>query len=150
MIITFLGHASFCEADKYKGLLTELLENTVKDNTVEFYLGGYGGFDSFAYSCCLEYKKSHPLTASLIFVTPYLNGAKLNECANNYDARIYPPIEHIPKKLAIIYRNRYMVDCSDVVVCYIKREYGGAFQGYKYAIKNKKKIYNIENFSKST
>ncbi len=38
-------------------------------------------------------------------------------------------------KAAIQARNREMVDRSDLVICYIQRRSGGAYQSVKYAIK---------------
>ena len=149
MIIAFFGHSSFCEDAKYKERVMALLDEIIKDSDVEFYLGGYGGFDAFSYRCCMEYKKKHS-NASLIFVTPYPDGERLSIFSKIYDATLYPPIEDHPKKYAVLYRNRYMADCADIVIVYIKHRFGGAFQAYSYAAKKKKKIYNIENFSKIT
>ena len=39
-------------------------------------------------------------------------------------------------------RNKSMVDCADLVVCFIDHSSGGAYQTVKYAEKNKK-IINI-------
>ena len=57
MIITFCGHSSFVETEEYKNKTLKILISITKDTPVEFYLGGYGGFDEFAYFCCNEYKK---------------------------------------------------------------------------------------------
>ena len=40
-------------------------------------------------------------------------------------------------------RNRLMVDRSDLVICCIEHESGGAYQTVKYAEKKKKEIINL-------
>lgn len=40
-------------------------------------------------------------------------------------------------------RNREMVDRSDLIVCYIERENGGAWQTVKCAMGHGKTIYNL-------
>ena len=124
------------------------MEKRIGDDSVEFLLGGYGGFDSFAYSCCKKYKSTHP-SASLIFVTPYISESyqrtHLNEYAEIYDTIIYPPLENVPPKFAIIYRNRYSVEKADVIISYINHKFGGAYAAFQYARSLKKEIFNIYN-----
>lgn len=55
-----------------------------------------------------------------------------------YDRSEYPPIETVPKRLAIIKRNEWMVDKSDVVAAYVSHDYGGAARTLHYAIRRKK------------
>ena len=53
-----------------------------------------------------------------------------------YDDLIIPPeLIGVHYKAAIKARNRWMIDNSDVVMVYTIREYGGAFDAMKYAIK---------------
>ena len=146
MIVTFLGHRDFIPDNECKERMISIFDELVRDNAVEFYLGGYGRFDDFAYSCCEIYAKAHP-KASLVFVTPYITEEyqrnHLAEIEEKYHSIIYPEIEMVPKRFAITYRNRYMVDKADLVICYVKREWGGAFQAIKYAIGRGKKVLNI-------
>ena len=48
-------------------------------------------------------------------------------------------------KAAIQVRNREMVDRSDLVVCYIEHNSGGAFQTVQYAKKKNKEIVNLSD-----
>ena len=41
------------------------------------------------------------------------------------------------------HRNKYMAESADIVIVYIKRDYGGAYQAYKHALKENKRIFNI-------
>ena len=146
MIITFCGHSKFQPTKDYENKILEFLESTVGDQYTEMYLGGYGEFDSFAYNCCKKYKQAHP-NILLVFITPYMTleyqKNKLEYQSTRYDAIIYPEIENRPLKFAITYRNRWMVDKADHVICAIDHEYGGAFKTYTYAQSAKKPIFNI-------
>ncbi len=99
--------------------MLSFLQDTVGDSRAEFFLGGYGAFDDFAYRCCKKYQAAHPNT-KLVFITPYLSQEKeLMEKAAQYDAVIYPEIENAPKRYAISYRNRWMVQKADLVIAYV-------------------------------
>ena len=139
MIITFFGHSDFKENDEFEKIILDLLEKKIGDNVAEIYLGGYGNFDAFAYKCCKKYKQNHS-NVSLVFVTPYLNFENSNLM---YDYVIYPEIEDKPLRFAITYRNRYMVEKAEYIIFYLNREWGGAYQSYKYAKQKKKDLLNL-------
>ena len=109
------------------------------------YLGGYGGFDSFAYSCCKKYQETHP-KISLVLVTPYLTTNYPSHQLNGYDAILYPELENKPKRYAIVYRNQFMIEQADYVVAYISHSWGGAYRAYQYGKSKGKKIYNLADF----
>lgn len=140
MTITFCGHSTFNKTDEYELELLKLLELEIGDAHAEFFLGGYGNFDSFAYSCCKKYKSKHP-NVSLVFVTPYMNVDPAY--AVLFDSLIYPDIENKPLKFAINYRNQYMVEKADIVIAFIDHEWGGAYKTYAYAKRKGKKIINL-------
>lgn len=145
MKIAFFGHSDFCEGTKYKEKMITTIESLVENKTVEFYLGNYGGFDKFCYNCCREYKTKNE-KSSLVFVTPYIDSgyhARLKSASESYDLIIYPEIESKPKRFAIVYRNRFMVESADVIICYIKRNRGGAYQAVKYAKRLGRTIINL-------
>ena len=147
MTITFFGHSDFCENSKYQKTIAEILERECKGEKALFLLGNYGEFDKFAYSCCKEYKIAHK-DSSLIFVTPYISEGYKNtlEYANEiYDSIIYPEIENRPKRFAIYYRNRYMVERADLIIFYVKHNFGGAYKALQYAKKLNKNHIIISN-----
>lgn len=146
MIITFCGHSGFIGTKEHEQKVLDILEESVREDTAEMYLGGYGGFDEFAYHCCKMFKEKHQNT-KLVFVTPYITSDyqknHLENLKSLYDYIIYPTIEDKPKRFAIIYRNRYMVDSADLLISYIEHNYGGAYQTYRYAKRKKKRICNL-------
>ena len=149
MIITFCGHSDFIKNEVTEKKFLSFLGETVGEECAEFYLGDYGNFDSFAYNCCRIYKQTHP-NVLLVFVTPYLeeeyitNRPKYRE--SHYDSIIYPSIENKPKRFAIFYRNKYMVEQADFIIAYVNKNYGGAYTTYRYAKKMGKVIFNLADF----
>lgn len=149
MIVTFCGHARFSKSEEYEKKILAFLEEKIGDQPADMYLGGYGSFDSFAYDCCKKYKETHP-SVSLVFVTPYMTidyqKNHLNYQNARYDSILYPEIEDKPKRYAITYRNKYMVEKADYVVAYVSHDWGGAYTAYKHAKRNGKAILNLANF----
>ena len=149
MIVTFCGHAHFSQSKEDEQKIFAFLEDRVGDQLADMYLGGYGGFDRFAYECCKKYKEKHP-NVSLVFVTPYLTATyqkkHLEYEKQRYDFIIYPEIEDKPKRYAITYRNRYMVEKADYVIAYVSHDWGGAYATYQYAKRRGKAIFNLANF----
>ena len=146
MIVTFCGHATFSKSAEYESKIIDLLLAEIGDTPVNFYLGGYGEFDALAYKCCKKYKETHP-QASLIFITPYITEEysrnHLSLYKDKYDEIFYPELEGVPLKFAIVYRNRWMVEQSDIVICGITHSWGGAYKTYLHAKKKKKRIFNL-------
>ena len=142
MIVTFCGHSDFKDNESYTQKMLDFLEKTVGDRSAEMYLGGYGEFDSFAYKCCKKYKEKHS-NISLIFVTPYVISEQQENRYSSYDYIIYPGIENIPPKFAILHRNRYMIEQADCVIAYITHSWGGAYSTYEYAKRKGKMVFNI-------
>ena len=139
MIVTFAGHSNFIKSEIAENKILSILERIVADEKAEFYLGGYGDFDEFAFECCKKYKLNHP-KVSLILITPYIRTA----CnLNAFDGIIYPEIERVPLKFAISFRNKWMVNKADYVICAVDHDWGGAYTTYRYAKLKKKSVFNI-------
>lgn len=149
MIVTFCGHSDFFGTNEDERRLLSFLDERVGDEPSEMYLGGYGGFDEFAYRCCKRFRENHAGT-SLVFVTPYMSVEyqrnHLEYQKTRYDAILYPDIEDKPPRFAILYRNRYMVERADLVVACVSHSWGGAYTTYCYAKKKKKEIFNLADF----
>ena len=61
-----------------------------------------------------------------------------------YDDIIIPyELADIHPKAAIKYRNRWMIDHSDIVLIYTKRTYGGAYEARRYAERIGKEVVYI-------
>ena len=145
MIVAFCGHANYKENLQHKALIFEILQSNANNTHIDFYLGEYGNFDSFAYNCAKEFKKLHPDT-SLTFVTPYIptdSHKNIISKKDRFDSILYPPLEQVPQRYAISHRNRWIVENADLIISYITHEYGGAYATYRYAKRKNVKIYNL-------
>ncbi len=146
MIITFCGHRDFVATPALEAKLLTILEDTIGDSAASLYLGGYGCFDAFACRCGHKFKQLHPQVV-LVYVTPYITSLSAKEAeasqGNRYDEILYPALENVPPRFAITHRNRYMVEQADVVIAYITRSRGGAYQTFQYAQRKGKTVYNL-------
>lgn len=148
MIITFAGHFTISSANRVKEIVKEQIRKNISDSqSVTCYLGGYGDFDKICACACRELKKEYDCI-SVVYVTPYIRLSeqeKMNEMQRmgEYDASIYPPIENVPPKFAILKRNEWMITNADLIITYVNRCYGGAYKSFQFAQRKKKKIINI-------
>ena len=148
MTITFAGHSFIPESDKVKERVREEIENNIIDaEKVICYLGGYGEFDDICARVCKELKEKYKCI-EVVYVTPYINlseQAKIKEIQEYglFDNSVYPPIENVPPKFAILKRNEWMIENADVVIAYVDHNYGGAYKSLQVAKRRKKKIINI-------
>lgn len=140
-ICTFFGHrdVGMVIFDKIK----QEIENLIINNQVtEFLIGNNGGFDLICKRAILELKEKHD-NINLILVLAYMPNEK-TVIDNKFDSSIYPEgLESVPRKFAIVHRNRWMVSQSDFVICSINRSYGGAYTAFNYAKTKKKIVINI-------
>ena len=70
----------------------------------------------------------------------YINDNYKELYINNYDNIIVADIpQSTPKNLQIIKTNQYMINNSDILICYVSQTFGGAAKTLEYA-KSKKNI----------
>lgn len=117
MKISFFGHRNFINDKKYEERVLEILfeiKRNKENEGFEILLGGYGGFDGFALRCARKFKAAAK-NVTITLVTPYIDRKDME----GYDTIFYPALENVPKKFAIIYRNKKMVDNSDLIIAFI-------------------------------
>jgi uncharacterized phage-like protein YoqJ len=148
MVITFLGHSSLYITDDLRHKILRTIKNIIhQGEKVSFYCGGYGDFDNLYAGICRSVKKENP-SCEVIFITPYMTESqqqKIKEWVDEklYDSVIYPPLETIPPRVAIVKRNEWMIQKADFIIAYVKHTYGGAYRALKYADKKKKSVINL-------
>ena len=124
MVCTFFGHKDTPKEIEptLRSTLIDLIENK---NVTTFYVGNNGNFDTMVHSQLEDLSQSYPIKYSVVLA--YLPTAK-----NKYDNltnTIYPEgIESVPKRFAISWRNKWMIQQSDIVVTYVTHNFGGAAQ----------------------
>ncbi len=147
MIVAFCGHTRYMRNAEDEKAILDILNDRVGEAPCDFFVGEYGNFDAFAYDCVKKFKKDHA-QANLIFITPYfLSESEKNSFSHQkqFDFIIYPELENVPRRYAIIHRNRWIVEQADILIAYVTHTYGGAYTMYQYAKRKTKEIYNIAN-----
>ena len=136
-IVTFCGHRDSIITPDIESWLNKSIEYFIQNGAKTFYLGGYGAFDVKVVSVIHKMKAFYPWIESVL-VIPYLDFKP--DCLQTalYDSFVYPPLETVPRRVAILRRNQWMAEQCDVLIAYIQRETGGAYQTLQWA----KKIYS--------
>lgn len=150
MVVAFCGHSDYIANKKDERKILDILEQEVGSKDCEFFLGEYGNFDSFCYFCASQYKKTHP-QCKLVYVTPYYSVEHqenhLQHQKQRFDYILYPELENTPPRYAIVHRNKWIVEKADILISFITRKYGGAYNAYLHAKKRNRRIFNIADFS---
>ena len=143
--VSLFGHRDILEHRKIEQRLTKILRELASTKEfVEIYIGRNGEFDVFAASVVKrETKKDGYGNVGMTLVLPY--GNKNEEYYETYyDGLIIPEcVEGAHPKGAIKKRNQWMVERSDLVICFCERETGGAYYAMKYADSLGKKTINL-------
>ena len=124
MVCTFFGHKDTPKEIEpiLRSTLIDLIENK---NANVFYVGNNGSFDTMVRRQLKELSLTYPITYSVVLA--YLP-TKKSEC-DDYTNTILPEgIETAPKRFAISYRNKWMIEQADIVVTYVTHSFGGAAQ----------------------
>ena len=132
--VAFFGHRiidnPFPVEQNLEKIIRELLHSK---EYVEFLVGRSGDFDQYASSAVLRIRKAvGDHNSSLTLVLPYPTAEYLNNQESFEDYYSYVEVSDAASaahhKAAFQIRNREMVDRSDLIVCCIERESGGAWQ----------------------
>ncbi len=140
--VTFCGHKDVYLRNEEKEKLRQVIIEQIEDGATRFLLGGYGRFDGICAVLLYELKKQYPHIISIL-VIPYLD-KKYN--LDLYDFSEYPPLEFVPRRFAILKRNEYMVEQSQMVIAYINHDWGGAFKTFSYAKRKKKAVIQLGDY----
>lgn len=142
----FIGHRN--APDSLAPALADLVElHITKYGVQEFTVGRYGHFDSLAARAVQEAKERHPYVR-LVYLRPYHPAERPVETPKGFDSSFYPPgMESVPKPLAIVRANRYMVDNSDYLIAFARYP-GNARELVEYArVKERKGRIHVENLA---
>lgn len=143
----FTGHRDLEDLDI--ALLDRVILHLVKNGCKKFLCGMARGFDLTAAESVMALKKDYP-DIELVACVPcdgqeryFSSGDKaryeriIKNCSRvvNLSESYYHGCMHA--------RNRYMVDNSDVVVCYLRKKTGGTYYTVKYAEKKGVKCIQV-------
>lgn len=125
------------------------LTNLIKQGIYNFYAGGAQGFDTLAALTVLKLKKDFH-NIRLILTLPCMEQTKY---WNEKDKKIYDQILHEADK--VVYtsehyfngcmhkRNRYLIDNSEICICYLTETSGGTAYTVDYAVKKGLQVINL-------
>ena len=141
MVCCFFGHK-----DVPSGLtehLLSVLTGLIAEGVDSFLVGNQGGFDSAVLHTLRLLKEKHPhITYNVVLA--YMPGAKEEWSAYEPMETFYPEgLESVHPRYAISWRNKWMIQESDVVVTYITHPWGGAAQFAELSKRQQKQIFSL-------
>ena len=142
MVCCFFGHKDAPES--IKPTLEQAIENLIISKGVDsFLVGNQGAFDAMALSVLRQLKQKHP-HISYNVVLAYMPKEQVEYDLYEFGETMLPEgIESVHPKFAISWRNKWMVNESDAVICYVKHSWGGAAKYLDMAKRKKKIIINM-------
>lgn len=147
-VCTFAGHREVFLSSVKQDIDDALSEIVQAADDYIFYSGGMGDFDIMCEAAVRRLKKKYPnLHIHLNLVLPYMTN-QINRdkeyLESRFDDIIIPMhLMGVHYKAAIKKRNRWMVDQADKVLAYVYRDFGGAFDTVKYALRTGKPVLNL-------
>ena len=126
-----------------------MLETAIQDGYDTFYCGMAKGFDLLALDCLVSLGRKYPL--HLVACIPY--EGQENSFGYEMREKYHSLLEWCDEKVVFYpafhygcfqVRDRYMVDCADLVIAYCTRDSGGTAYTIKYAKKNQKEIRYLQ------
>ncbi len=137
----FFGHHDCSDSikPKIRKQITEIYE---KYPDTEFYVGNQGRFDALVLSVFKDMLKNSMKPFFCVVLAYHPDKTTVPDIP--YEYTLYPEgIECVPKRFAISWRNKWMVNNSDMVICFILHSQGGAAQFVQMAQKKGKRIVNL-------
>lgn len=139
---TFFGHRDSPEIIKPK-IRTAVIDLIENHGVTMFYVGNQGNFDRMVRSVLKEVITAYPWIGYAV-VLAYMPSAKVANLSEDFSDTMLPEgIEKVPKRFAIPWRNKWMIEHADYVVTYVTRSCGGSAKFQGIAIKMDKRIYDL-------
>ena len=139
MTVTFFGHKD-TPKEIESTLRTTIINLIENHNATTFYVGNHGNFDSMVTRQLKSLSKIYPITYSVVLA--YMP-TKQDEYEDFNNTILPEGIETKPKRFAISYRNKWMIQQSDFVITYVTHNFGGAAQFKEMAEKQGKNIIEL-------
>lgn len=140
MICSFFGHRNV--PDWLGGILEKELRDIIEssDSDVTFYVGNKGGFDRLVQRTLALLLKEYP-KINVNVVLDYLPSDK--EDYLGLSAIMPDGFEKVPKRLAMVHRNKWMISECDFAVVYFTETTGNTRKHIDLLRQKKKTIINI-------
>ena len=144
MTCTFFGHRFVPQ--KIEPTLRSTLIDLIENHGVDlFYVGNHGEFDAMVRRTLRELSAKYPIRYHVVLA--YMPEKRGEFDSADYSDTILPEgIEIVPKRFAITYRNKWMIDKSDFVVTYVVHDAAsGAAQFKKLAERKGKTVVELSS-----
>lgn len=147
----FTGHRKIPEAERstVQKRLHQMVKALLNREIATFYCGGALGFDTLVAQAVLKARRFHP-QVKLILALPCRDQA---EQWREADRLLYESIKRRADEVVYLSecytrgcmfeRNRYMIDHSDVCICYCTSGQGGTAYTVKYARRRGIPVINL-------
>jgi hypothetical protein len=130
----FIGHRD-APKSLFPALVDEVERHITEYGVEDFVVGQYGRFDSLAARAVKCAKERHT-DVTLTLLLPYHPFDQPVQTPPEFDGTFYPPgMEKVPKRVAIVRANHYMVDHSDYLIAYAWQPASNARTLVEYAQK---------------
>lgn len=144
--VSFFGHRKVYNVLQAEAAIEKYVKKLISEKPyVEFLVGRDGEFDILVASVIRRQKREYRSdNSALTWILPYPTSDFYNnekEYRSYYDEIEICEGSHF--KSAHRIRNRKMIDRSDLVICYVEHDSGGAYQALRYAQGKRKMIVNL-------
>ena len=139
MTVTFFGHKD-TQKNIEPTLRTTLIDLIENHNAAVFYVGNNGNFDTMVRRQLENLSQTYPISYNIVLA--YIP-TKKSEYDSFTNTLLPEGIETVPKRFAISWRNKWMIQQSDVVVTYVTHGFGGAAQFKAVAEKQGKTVIEL-------
>lgn len=143
-ICCFSGHRLVLDGN-VKERVKKKVEELVCEGFTEFYSGGMGEFDGICENAVRRIKQKDK-KIKLRLILPYMKASVNRDreyYENSYDEIIIPDMGEIHYKRAVTVRNRWIAERADIVLAYVIRDFGGAYDMCRYAEKIGKRVIYV-------
>ncbi len=147
----FSGHRSLprTAVEQLPRLLRQKIDSLAEEGYTGFLCGGALGFDTLAAEAVLSSRSRRPdLTLTLALPCPEQDRAWPEQARERFRAIMEAADEVIlvsPEyhRYCMMQRNRFMVDHSRMLVCYLTGDKGGTAATVRYALKQGRQVVNL-------
>lgn len=143
--VALFGHRDLLSYRKIEERLHTVLDDLFRATEyVNFHIGRNGDFDIISASVIKQHRKAiGNENCVLTLVLPYMQ-SNIEDYEKYYDDVIIPDsLTKIYPKRAITERNKWIVENCDMLICFVEKKSGGAYNALKYAEKLGKRIINL-------
>ena len=136
----FIGHRE--APAQLRPLLDEAIAAHIENGVIDFVVGAYGAFDRMAAAALRAAKERHP-EIRLYLLLPYHPAERKIDIPEGFLAYYPEGMEKVPRRLAIVRANRYMIDHSEYLIAYVWHAASNARDLLEYAENKAKQITNL-------